>query len=131
MVTADGGFAMRLTNNTGAASVKGSVMGVSAAVDNACILCPVNSNNKIGVMSSDGVANGGECWVVTSGIVLGRLADGQSATRGQYALISNTQAGRLVSSASLDEQYMLVGRFVESCGAGGLARLVLEVNSGT
>ena len=67
--TDEGGIAIKLTNKTGAATVKGTVVTPGTA-DNAVIKVPVDVPNPIGVFYEDDVAADAEAWVVISGIAV-------------------------------------------------------------
>lgn len=90
--TSEGGIAIRLTNRTGSASVKGLIVELGTA-DNAVIASAANCIDPIGVMYEDGVATGSECWVVVAGRVQVLLKNGESATRG-YWLGCSDNSGR-------------------------------------
>jgi len=66
--TTEGGYAIKLLNKTGAASVKGQSVAASTATANAVMTTPADGDMPIGVMYEAGVPDGALCWVVVSGI---------------------------------------------------------------
>jgi hypothetical protein len=133
-----GGLAILLTNKTGAASVKGSLVKADTAVDNAFILTAADDQECIGVVFDDGVADGNQAWVVIFGIAQVLLKDTTASTRGNWIKTSDT-AGRADATLAappgggvtqLDEHMQEVGHCMESKGSGTdvLARAVLHFN---
>ena len=62
-ITPEGGYAVKLTNKTGAASVKGSIVSLSTETDNAFALAAIDASGVVGVVYEAGIADGAECWV--------------------------------------------------------------------
>ena len=83
LLTEEGGYAAPYINGTGAPSVKGSLVSLS---DNWTVeLTPVDSLTCIGVMYEDGIPDGEECWVVTTGAA-------------EVLIGTNVNAGELIRS---------------------------------
>ena len=138
--TAEGGFAIKLTNKTGAETVKGTVVAVysATAVDNAFKLAPIDSLDPIGVVYEAGVADGSAAWVVVSGIaeVLFKAA----TTRGQVARTpiagdDGEAAGYAMPMAvpanpnvAADDHFREIGHILESKDADALCKVVLHFN---
>ena len=93
-LTPEGGIAIQLTNKTGAASVKGSVVRADTSTDNAFILLDAGGQEPIGVVYESGIADGSECWVIIAGRVQILLQDSTASTRGNWVEASATTAGR-------------------------------------
>jgi hypothetical protein len=55
--TPDGGFAVRLINKTGGASVKGTIAHPYASADRSFDLCPDNEPDQIGIVYGDDDGN--------------------------------------------------------------------------
>lgn len=125
MITPEGGFAVKLTNKTGSASVKGSLLKASGTYDNSVALCGAGDRNIAAFMYSDGVADGSDVWVVTAGVAQAKMASGSTATRGQHCVISSTENGRARSMSDPGDSEFFCGRFLESVSAGGLARIII------
>ena len=96
-----GGFMVKLTNKTGANSVKGTVVYADPDVDNAFEVNPINGDMPFGVVYENGVADGSECWVVVSGIAEVLLVNTAASTRSYVAYSSSSVAGRIDISASV------------------------------
>ena len=126
-ISAEGGLYITLINDTGSASVKGSVVRASTSIDNGFILAPAGSDEPLGVVLESGIANGSPTKVVVSGKAYCLIQDGLSATRGYWVGISNTVAGRV---DFLVDPPSTVGHCVESVtsGTNKLALCVLHFN---
>lgn len=137
MVTPEGGIAVKLTNNTGAVSVKGALVTTSSAVAMGVVLVAVDIPNPIGVFYESGVANGAEAWVVVSGITevlfVGNTTRGHLA-RGFITGDSGYVAGRALSEAvptspfASDKHFYEIGHLLESRVGAGLAKIVMHFN---
>lgn len=137
--TLDGGAAKKYINNTGAASIKGTLVRASISVDEGVDVALVDSVDHIGVIYEDGIANGGEVWVVIEGDAKILLEDSTAATRGYWAKPSATVPGRVDATnagpsggtiAALEEHFTEVGHVEESVSAGTdkLATIHLHFN---
>jgi hypothetical protein len=65
--TPEGGVAVKVINKTGASSVKGHLVSVHASTAFAVTKTAVDATTVLAVMYSNGVADGGEVWVVMEG----------------------------------------------------------------
>ena len=135
MMTPEGGIAVRLTNKTGSASVKGTVIAASSTTDNAFAL-QSNEYDAFGVVYEAGIADGQECWVVVFGIAEVLLKDTTASTRGYIALCADTD-GRFIATApsgsppmATDTHFKEIGHVIESKGAGTdvLCKCVIHFN---
>jgi len=135
-ITAEGGYAVKLTNKTGAASVKGSVVTTGGTIDNSFIL-QSSEFEAAGIVYETGVADGAECWVVITGIAEVLLKDGTAATRGNWTKCADTDGRAEVTTApsgigalATSEHFREIGHCLESKDAGTnvLAKLVLHFN---
>jgi hypothetical protein len=134
--TPEGGLAVLLTNKTGAASVKGTVVTTSTTQDNA-FSTETAEFEAAGIVYDSGVADGAECWVVVSGIAEVLIKDGTAATRGFWTRCADTD-GRAEPTAAptgigaLDvaEHFKEIGHCLESKAAGTdvLAKVLLHFN---
>lgn len=119
-LTKEGGLALRLTNETGAASIKGTLVTADAAVDNAFDIAPGNSVEAFGAVYEDGVADGSECLVCIGGRVQVLLKDATAATRGNWAEMSDV-AGRAditgATPAAAPQHFQEIGHGIENKGA--------------
>lgn len=139
LLTKDGGIALKYTNKTGAASVKGTLVDNSLTVDDAVAVASANSYDHIGVMYEDGIADGSDVWVVVLNDAYALLEDGTAATKGYWVRPSTTVAGRVDITLTapsggtigqLDEHFREVGHCEESVTSGTdkLAKIHLHFN---
>lgn len=91
--TPEGGLAIRLTNKTGAASVKGTIISSSFTTENAFEVALADSSIPQGAVYESGVADGSPCWVVVAGIAEVLLKDATPSTVGYWVGMSDA-AGR-------------------------------------
>lgn len=131
--TIEGGIAIKLTNKTGANSVKGTVVYVDPAVDNAFEINPIDGDMPIGVVYESGIADGSECWVVVSGIAEVLLVNTVASTRSYVAYSSASVAGRIDIAASVPAaatHFREIGHTLESKvgGTNVLCKCILHFN---
>lgn len=90
-----GGIAVKLTNETGAPSVKGTIVQAIdiSGMDDSFEVVDADGVQPIGIVYEDGIADGSECWVVINGIAQVLLKDGTTATVGNWVKASDV-AGR-------------------------------------
>ena len=119
-LTPEGGLALRLTNKTGVASVKGTIIEAHAATDNAFRVCDANSVESFGIVYEDGIADGSECLVVIGGRCQVLLKDATASTRNNWVEVSDV-AGRAdatgASPAAAPQHFQEIGHCIESKGA--------------
>lgn len=92
--TKEGGEARLYINKTGAPSIKGTLVNTEASEDFAVNVAGADEPDVMGIIYNDGVPDGGKVWVVTDGDADVLLEDSTASTRGYWARISITQAGR-------------------------------------
>ena len=132
-LTLEGGIALRLTNKTGAASVKGTIVEAHGTVDNAFRVCDANSVEAFGIVYEDGVADGSECLIVVGGRCQVLLKDATASTRNFWVQTSDV-AGRAdatnASPAAAPTHFLEIGHAIESKGADTdvLAFIMLHFN---
>ena len=119
-LTREGGLALRLTNKTGGASVKGTLVEGSAGTDNAFTTTVVDTVECFGVVYEDGIADGSECLVVIGGRCQVLLKDATASTRGNWVETSDV-VGRAdatsASPAAAPTHFKEIGHCIESKGA--------------
>lgn len=134
-ITPEGGYAVKLTNKTGAASVKGSIVSLSTGTDNAFALAAIDASGVVGVVYEAGIADAAECWVVVKGIAETLFTN--NITHGMYArapIATDTDkvAGLAVGAAipadtfNTDAYLARFGFVMESKAAGALAKVLLD-----
>lgn len=135
-LTAIGGYAVKLTNETGANSVAGQVVVADDTTDDAVDLHTAGDVNPIGVFLDGGIADGSEAWIIISGIADVMMEDNVASVRGQWIGASTSENGVAEISASppaAPTHFNEMGHCVETVAAGGggthiLARCVLHFN---
>lgn len=134
--TPEGGLAILMTNRTGAASVKGSVVTTSSAYDKAFSL-QTEEFEAAGIVYDSGVADGSECWVVASGIADVLIKDGVAPVRGSWTKCADVD-GRGeptippsgIGALAVSDHFREIGHCLESKAAGTnvLAKVLLHFN---
>ena len=133
-MTVGGGFAIKLTNKTGAASVAGKLVKTDPANDDAVALTAAGDTECIGVFLDAGIADGAEAWIVVAGIADVLFDNNHGPTRGEW--VATGAAGYATSAASpaaAPTHFEEIGHCSETVAAGGagtfvLARCVLHFN---
>lgn len=137
--TPEGGDARLFINKTGAPSIKGTIVDTEGSVDFSVKTADTNDPESMGVIWSNGIADGQKIWVVTHGLADVLLQDSTDSTRGYWAKVSATQAGRAdITNAAppgggipeIDEHFREIGHCVQSVTSGinKLARVHLHFN---
>ena len=134
--TAEGGMAVKLTNKTGGNSIKGYLVHLSGAVNNAVIVATVDDPDIVGVFYEDGIADGAEAWIVVSGIA--DIYFNGNSTRGHFMRNQITAdsgtAGMAISEAlpspplATDKHFHEIGHVLETRTGAGLAKGILHFN---
>jgi len=129
-ITPEGGFAVRLTNMSGAVSVQGQIVGIKTGTNNAFDLTAVDATHCLGVVYEGGVADAAECWVVVGGIA--QVLMKNAAERGQMCRIPlNTDDGKAAGYAMAADQsgtasVYKIGDVLESANAEVLCKVLLH-----
>lgn len=133
--TALGGIAVRLTNQTGGASVQGQLVKADTGSDDAVILTGASDVECFGVFLESGIADGAEAWVVVAGIADVSFADNQAAAHGDWVATATAAgyAAAAATPAAAPTHFREIGHCIETVAAGGggthiLARCVLHFN---
>lgn len=138
MLTPEGGIAVRMFNNTGSSSVKGSVVKPDFTHDDSFSLSGEDSAISIGVVYEDGVPQGAPCFVVVSGKAHVLMKDGEPSVRGYWVSTSDVE-GRAnaggeghpgTNPPAQAEHNKEIGHCIESVAAGAdkLSLCVLHFN---
>lgn len=136
-LTSIGGFAIKLTNKTGANTVQGQTVKANTATDDGVILTAADDDECIGVFLDSGIAADAEAWVIVAGIADVAMGDNEAATHGNWVETNSTEAGyadaTAASPAAAPQHFNEIGHCIESVAAGGggthiLARCVLHFN---
>ena len=135
LITPEGGVAIKLTNKTGANSVKGTIVVADPDVDNAFEIAPADTQSPIGVVYEAGVADGSDAWVVVYGIAEVLLKDSTTSTRGYWAKVSDTNGRADITTsnppvATAAEHSKEIGHGLESKSGGTdvLTKIAMHFN---
>jgi len=137
-VSNEGGLLIKLTNNTGSPTVKGSLVSSSPNINDGFIL-QNNEFDTIGVVYENGIADGEETYIVVSGIAEVLLKDGTASTRGYWAIAADTDGRANITQPTpspnntLNEHtihFKEIGHCIETKSAGSnvLAKCILHFN---
>jgi hypothetical protein len=122
--TNERGFLTKMTNLTGANTVKGELVSCSTGTD-LCFIKQANEYDTIGVIQEAGVANAAAAWVWMNGSICQVLyKDNTAATHGNILLAGDTD-GRAIDAANpgggipgTDTHFKECGHVLESKGSG-------------
>ncbi len=130
-MTVEGGWAIKLTNKTGGASVAGQLVAPysATAVDDAVKTALADSDEVIGIVLDADVADGSEMWIVVSGIA-NVLMDAGGSARGDRIISSATAGSADVwnTGGAVATHFQEIGHCIETRGGAGLAKAVLHFN---
>lgn len=132
-INSTGGYMIRLTNKSGAPSIKGTVVMISDTTDNATKVNAIDSDMPIGICYEDGIADGSEMWVVVSGIAEVLLVNSVATTRGYVAYSSGSVAGRIDTAVTVPAStihFREIGHTIESkiAGTNVLCKCIVHFN---
>lgn len=133
-ITEEGGMAIRLTNLTGANTIKGTLVNVG---DNGFTV-ETSEFDSIGVVYEDGIADGQDAWIVVSGVVEILLVDATASTAGNW-VFADAVDGRANASlalppggtiSALENHFKEVGHCMETkiAGTDVLCKIALHFN---
>lgn len=136
-----GGFAIKLTNTTGANTIAGQVVMADPGTNDAVVICDGattadSGDIPIGVFLDSGVADDAEAWVVVSGIADVAIEDNVAAVRSYWVGASADEDGYadiVDHPKNAPDHFHEIGHCIENVAAGGggthiLARCVLHFN---
>ena len=129
-ITPEGGFAVRLTNESGAVTVKGQIVSHDGTVANAFDLTAVDANHCLGVVYESGVEDGAQCWVVVAGIA--QVLMKNAATMGHICRIPLTADDGKAAGYAMDAaqsgtaSVYKIGDVLETAGAEVLCKVLLH-----
>jgi hypothetical protein len=134
--TPEGGFAIKLINDTGAVSIKGYIVEPSSSVDMGVEYVDNDDIDPIGIVYESGVPDGEYMWVVVSG--LADVMYGTAVVRATFSRVSvvadGITPGQAVNEAlplppfSTNKHFQEIGHPIESRATPGLARTDLHFN---
>lgn len=136
-ITPIGGYAVKLTNRTGANTVKGQIVDADTANDFSVVLTEAGDVECFGVFLDSGVPDEEEAWIVVSGIAEIAMEDNTAATHGNWVETSDTEIGYANATSPTPnpapQHFQELGHCIESVAATGegthiLAKCVLHFN---
>ncbi|KPK96020.1 hypothetical protein AMJ80_02450 [bacterium SM23_31] len=136
-LTPEGGYYTWVVNDTGVASVKGTVVHASSNVDRGVSLVPIDDPDPCGVVYDSGVPQGGIMRVVISGIA--EVLYSTPVNRGTFARVPigsdpSATPGQAIAEPlpsppfATDKHFLEVGHPVQTIASPGLALTVLHFN---
>lgn len=134
--TREGGLAIRLTNGSGVASVKGKLVVADTNADEAVDVCGADDTDVIGAFYESGIADGKEVWVVVYGVADVLLKDNEGSTHGNW-VGSSSEAGYAYatenSPPAQPTHFREIGHCLKTCAAEGggthvLCRIMMHFN---
>lgn len=135
-ITPEGGLAYWRINDTGAPSIKGTLIEPSVTLDHAVELLAVGDVDPMGIVYDAGVADGELIRIVFSG--LAEVLFGNAPTRHNFArnsVVADGIANGLAISEPLptppfatDKHFLEIGHVFETKAAPGLALVNLHFN---
>lgn len=118
-LTDDGGFYVYLKNNTGSATVKGTMVQISKTVTDSVEIADSSSNiRQVGFIVDDGVANGSLARILINGIGYVLIEDSTDCSIGQQLNASQSVPGRALPLVDNVTNIRNVGYALESAIAG-------------
>jgi hypothetical protein len=135
-ISPEGGILTVLTNKTGAASIKGTLVQASAANDKSFVAADTNGFTSMGAVYDDGIADGKPCRVVICGVADVLLQDGTASAAGDWVRVSASAAGRATahtgvpSPPTADTHFKEIGHCIQtvSSGTNVLTKIIMHFN---
>lgn len=126
-ITPEGGEAFKLTNRSGADSVKGMAVCLSDDYDDS-VVAATEPYIVVGFAYNSGVADGDEMWIVRDGLCDLLLEDGYGAIRNGWVRLSALTAGRVAvqSAPGYERRPSSVAYTKGSAISGALSDLLLD-----
>jgi len=125
-LTSIGGYAVKLTNKSGANSVAGDVVQVAAATADAVDITDAGNLFPVGVFLDSGVADGSEAWVVIAGIADVHMDAGGTTIQDRIITSATPGRGDASNNPAVAEHFQEIGHALETVGANGNARCIIH-----
>lgn len=134
-ISPEGGILTVLKNNTGAPSVRGTLVQASTTPDS-FVVANTSGMTCIGAVYDDGIPNGKPCRIVISGVADVLLEDGDSSTAGDWIRVSVVQAGRAFSETGVpspptsENHFREIGHCIKTVSSGTdvMTRIIMHFN---
>ena len=129
LITSIGGYAVKLINRTGHASIKGELVECSSTTDLEVNLEPSSGTDTMGIIYNSGKFSGSNVWVVTGGIAE-VLYDASGAINGGWVETSSLTNGRADGSAATPaaapRHFREIGHACEDAAANTLGKIAIH-----
>ncbi len=116
-----GGYAVKLTNKTGANSIKGEIVIASTGTALAVALAGANETSSTGVFLEDGVSDGSEAWVVTGGLAEVKMDAGGCALGDRIIAGATAGRGTVSNTPAIAVHFQEIAHAHQIAAANGLA----------
>jgi hypothetical protein len=123
-ITPEGGYAVKLKNKSGVTVNKGTVVQASGTDSASFVLAVVSSENPIGIVYDNSIADGNDCWVVVSGIA--DIYFEASVSYGAWAGTSDTNPGEAQTTFAIGIHDQEIGHAISTRTGAGLARAIIH-----
>jgi len=135
--TPEGGIATRVINDTGAPSIKGTIVHASPNIDNAVSLVPIDNPDPCGIVYDNGIPNGEYMWIVQHGKA--QVLYSTPVTCGTFSRCPLSADGAGIAGQAINEalptppfatnkHFLEIGHSTESRATPGLALIFLHWN---
>jgi len=135
--TPEGGIATRVINDTGAPSIKGTVVHASPNIDNAVSLIPIDNPDPCGIVYDNGIPDGEYIWIVQH--LKAEVLYSTPVTRGTFSRCPLAAdgagiVGRAINEVlpippfATDKHFLEIGHPTETIAAPGLAMTFIHFN---
>ena len=125
-ITHDGAICIKLTNKSGANSVKGEVVETSALTANAVALADANALDAIGIFYDSGIPDGEEAWIAVSGMVDVRMDAGGCALHDRIITSAPPGRGFVSNTPAVAAHFQEIGHSIGIAAANGTCKVVLH-----
>ena len=127
-ITLIGGFACKLTNNTGSDTIAGQLV-LASSQDDSFEIADADSQEAIGAVLDAGIPDGEEAWIVGGGIA-DVLIDSGGSSAGDRMITSSVPGSADVWNVggAVAVHFQEIGHCLETRVGAGLARCKLHFN---
>lgn len=125
-LTAIGGYAIALTNNTGVNSVEGQIVEADNIDENSYKKADANAIDPIGTVYNGGVADGLEVWIVIAGIAEVLLDAGGCVHHDRLITSATAGSADVSNTPAVGVHFREIGHALETVVGAGLAKTVLH-----
>ena len=121
-MTSIGGYAVAVTNKTGANSVAGEVVRADTVTADAVILTSVSGLHPVGVFLDSGIPDDNEAWIVVAGIAEVRMDAGGCAIGDRIITSATAGRGDVNNAPAVAVHFQEIGHAIQVAVANANAR---------